>query len=249
VTVNRGFTSPLFSLKTLDTYWSRRQILSAISVQMHNFHGTLLDIGCGRMPYKPLVTAPPSRVDHYIGLDLRADLISESYSRFGPPDLMWDGRTIPMESCSVDCTIATEVFEQCHDVEAVMCEAYRVLKPGGLLFFTVPFLWPLHDFGLDQYRFTPSALERHLKAAGFEGIDLQSLGGWDASLGQLIGLWVRRRKMNRFVRNLFSALAMPIMYCLFKVDSTPPVFTDQTMITGITGIAVKPLNKDMDGCR
>jgi SAM-dependent methyltransferase len=230
---HHDFLNPVCSATTLDVFGDRRHLLDALVEQLERFHGTILDIGCGESPYKSLILASPSRVEEYIGLDLNND--------YGSPDIYWDGQTIPLGDSSVDCAMATEVFEHCPDIEAVLGETMRVLRPGGLLFFTVPFLWPLHNSPHDEYRYTPFALERHLCNAGFERIALQSLGGWDASLAQMIGLWVRRRPMHGRLRQFLSLLLAPLVGYLFRRDSPPPVATDQTMITGIAGTAVKPI--------
>jgi SAM-dependent methyltransferase len=230
----RDFLAPVCSPSTVDIFHDRSAILRALRQVMNEFHGTLLDIGCGYMPYKPLVLAPPSRVTRYIGMDFRN-------GEYQPPDLEWDGRIIPLEASSVDCAMATEVFEHCPEPESLMREAWRVLKPGGVLFFTVPFLWPLHDVPHDEYRFTPFAMRRHLSNAGFEDIRLQAQGGWDASLAQMIGLWVRRRPMGRRARKLLSRLAVPIVRCLVKHDRPPVKFERNSMITGIGGTARKAM--------
>lgn len=155
------------------------------------------------------------------------------------PDLFWDGKQIPLEDKTVDCALATEVFEHCPNPEIVMREALRVLKPGGFIFFTVPFLWSLHDVPHDEYRYTPFALERHLRNSGFYHIKLEALGGWDASLAQMIGLWARRRPISPWKRAILSRLLTPVVRYLTEHDQQPSVFSNSTMITGITGTAFK----------
>jgi SAM-dependent methyltransferase len=237
---HHDFLNPVRSPETLDTAWHRRAILNALTEQLPSLRGTLLDIGCGHMPYKSLLLNGDGFVRKYIGMDLRQDLRDGRYKGNGAPDLEWDGSRIPLEDNSVDCAIATEFFEQCPKPEQVLKEAFRALRPGGLFFFTVPFLWPVHDAPLDQYRFTPSALERLLRAAGFEEIKLKALGGWDASLAQMLGLWTRRRPMREWKRGLLCRLANPVVGYLQRRDKAPAMSADQVMMTGISGTAVKP---------
>lgn len=104
----------------------------ALRQELPGLHGTLLDIGCGYMPYKPLVLAAPSRVTKYIGLDFKS-------GDYPSPDLEWDGQQIPLGDASVDCAMDTEVFEHCPEPELLMREIRRVLKPGGVLFLQCHF--------------------------------------------------------------------------------------------------------------
>lgn len=223
------------NLTKLDTYIAQRAILNAVERNRDLFHGIVLDVGCGCMPYKSIVASSGARVSIYIGLDLADGVYAKS---FGRPDLEWDGIRIPLEGASVDCAISTEVYIQCPDIDLVLAETARVLKPGGLLFFTVPFLWPVHNPPTDQYRFTPFALERHLGKAGFNNIEMQAFGGWDASLAQMIGLWAYRRPMGRIARAIALRVAKPIMRQLMKWDVAPRYPCDDSlMITGISGTA------------
>ena len=243
---HHAFLNPQCSARTIDNFLPRQAVLNALTEQLGNFQGTLLDLGCGSMPYKSIILSPPSRVRKYTGLDLSRDLRHRDYSQCAPPDLEWDGGTIPLDHGSIDCAIATEVFQQCPDVENVMREVIRVLKPGGLLFFTVPFLWALHNAPHDQYRFTPFALDRHLCNVGFEHIEMKALGGWDASLAQMIGLWVGRRPMRGIKRRMLSLISVPIVRYLIKMDA-PPILSRLTasnaMITGISGTAIKSVGE------
>jgi SAM-dependent methyltransferase len=231
--VRDDYLDPVYSVATLDIALVRRAILAALRAQLPRLHGTVLDIGCGHRPYRPLVLRAPSRAERYIGLDLPG-------TKYGSPDLAWDGRHIELPDDAVDCALATEVLEHCPDPGLVLREARRVLRPGGLLFFTVPFLWPLHDAPHDESRLTPFALERLLRDAGYVDVRLTALGGWDASLAQLLALWVRRRPMSRRRRRILSRLALPIVRFLAGRDAPPVEFTDNCMLTGVAGTARKP---------
>jgi 2-polyprenyl-3-methyl-5-hydroxy-6-metoxy-1,4-benzoquinol methylase len=227
-----AYINPACAVHSLDTFVSRSSIFKSLSSHLSEFSGTLLDIGCGHMPYKKTLLSPPSRVQKYIGLDLADNVYRRA-------DLEWDGKDIPLNPGSIDCAVATEVFEHCPDPISVMQEIFRVLSPGGLLFFTVPFLWPLHDVPHDEYRYTPFALTRLLREAGFNDIKIQALGGWDASMAQLIGLWVRRRPMSNTKRELLSKLALPFVKILLKRDRLPNAFESNCMMTGLSGTARK----------
>ena len=124
------FIEPACRPSELDTYIVRRSILKALRTQLPRFKGTLLDVGCGNMPYKALLLASPSRVSSYIGLDFEDNPIYRSN-----PDIIWQAGKISLIDDSIDCSIATEVFEHCPDPAMVMNEINRVLCPGGLLFF------------------------------------------------------------------------------------------------------------------
>jgi SAM-dependent methyltransferase len=239
---NNDFLNPVRTHRTISSYLPRRAILRALSEHLQQFRGTVLDVGCGKMPYKSILLGPPSRAVKYIGLDLPAGARPSGYNA-QLPDLEWDGRTIPLPSNSIESAIATEVFEFCADIEELLREACRVLAPSGILFYTVPFLWPIHDFPHDKYRYTPFSLEDHFINAGFTDVKMRALGGWDLSLAQMIGLWVGRRPMNPTVRRILSGVAAPVMSYLDRRDVPPAIpfdFDGTIMITGIAGTAIKP---------
>ena len=230
-----SYLAPPLTEENMDRYLIRSSILTAIKEFLPQCEGVLLDVGCGKMPYKSVILALDTRVSKYIGLDIENPV----YQQDVRPDLFWNGSTIPLDDCSIDCAMATELFEHLPEPEKVMKEIRRVLKPNGLLFFTVPFLWSLHNVPNDEYRFTPFSLERHMRNSGFDEISIKVLGGWDASLAQMIGLWTRRKPMAEAERVKITSELFPLYRKLIESDQKPEQFSEGQMITGLYGTAIK----------
>lgn len=235
-TMSDNFTEIAMTTANLDRYLVRTSIFEALKISSQNFAGNLLDIGCGKMPYREYLLRD-SPIDSYTGLDIESAI---EYDSSISADFTWDGVTMPFENDSYGCAFGTEVLEHCPDPECILCEVHRVLKPGGVFFFTVPFLWNLHEVPHDEYRYTPFSLERHLKNSGFKEIDIKALGGWHASMAQMLGLWVRRSPMTPRMRKILSYVLLPIVRKLITLDGkNKPSFVEGQMITGLYGIARK----------
>lgn len=232
----KDFIDIEFNTQNLDKFYIRTTIFNALTDVLDHFEGNLLDIGCGKMPYKNYIL-DNSKVIKYTGLDIETALV---YDSAVAPDFTWNGKVMPFKGNQFECAIGTEVLEHCPEPETVLKEVYRVLKPGGVFFFTVPFLWNLHEVPNDEYRYTPFSLERHLKNCGFKQIELKATGGWHASMAQMLGLWVRRSPMSNKKRKYLSKILKPIIkYLISKDKGDKTRFTDGQMITGIAGIAKK----------
>jgi len=222
------------TIKNLDKYVHRKAILSALQESLPLFSGRLLDYGCGRLPYKKYILEH-SGVTEYIGLDIETALNYDNVK----PDAVWDGTIIPYPDGSFDVVFATEVFEHVHDLEHALCEIYRVLKQGGILFFTIPYVWPLHEVPNDEYRYTPFALEQIFKRAAFSETEIKPTGGWNATLAQMLGLWVRRKPMAKRKKTMLSYIVRPFIKGLLRKDSKPLDYRENTMMPGLYGIVRK----------
>ncbi|WP_400077984.1 class I SAM-dependent methyltransferase [Winogradskyella sp. R77965] len=230
------FINITFSIKNLDRYYIRHAIFKALLNVLPEMKDNLLDIGCGKMPYKSHILEN-SMVTSYTGLDIETAI---EYDKRVKPDYTWDGIKMPFENNSFDCAFGTEVLEHCPEPEIILKEVYRILKPGGIFFFTVPFLWNLHEVPHDEYRYTPFSLDRHLRNSGFVDITLKAMGGWHASMAQMLGLWVRRSPIASKKRKVLSSILKPVIKYLIKSDKAENiVFEEGQMITGICGIVRK----------
>jgi len=231
-----NFVNIKFESNNLDRYVIRKAILESIKDNLAEFSGKFLDVGCGKMPYREYIL-DNSKVQEYIGLDIETALVYDTQIK---PDFYWKGKDMPFRENTFDCAFATEVLEHCPEPETVLKEIFRVLKPGGVLFLTVPFLWNLHEVPNDEYRYTPFSLKRHLRNSGFTEIKIEATGGWHASMAQMIGLWVRRSPMKGNRRKILSAVLKPLIKHLIKLDKASPVFfTEGQMITGLYGLVRK----------
>ncbi|HEY5464295.1 MAG TPA: methyltransferase domain-containing protein [Hanamia sp.] len=225
-----------FNKQNLDLYIIRSGILKAINFFLPVFKGNLLDIGCGKMPYKNYILQN-SGVTKYVGLDIENAL---EYDASVKPDFTWDGIKMPFEDGQFETAFGTEVLEHCPRPEIILSEVNRMLKPGGVFFFTVPFLWPLHEVPHDEYRYTPFALKRLLEETGFVDIEIKPTGYWHASMAQMMGLWVRRAPLSIRKRKIVSAILKPVIKYLIRIDQyTDKSFHESQMITGLYGIAKK----------
>lgn len=233
--MSSSFTNLKLSKDNLESYIIRNEILKAVSSSVPLFSGNLLDSGCGSMPYKNLILSNPS-ITNYIGLDLESSLNYDGVK----PDYFWDGKKMPFDDSTFDVVISTEVLEHVSDPDAYLTEVKRVLKPGGMFFFTVPFLMSLHEVPYDYYRYTPYALEMIFKRVSFTDITIKPMGGYNAAMGQMLGLWVNMYLWGRKKR-IMRIIARPIIDYLYKNDKAPINFKKSTMIVGLSGTVVKPI--------
>lgn len=216
--------------QSLDVAQHRMRLLASFESTAASLDLSLvLDVGCGEQPWRRRIEDAGGR---YVGVDLRGYVAAPS------PDAVWDGRCLPVRPGSATAVLLTEVLEHVPQPQALLREVHRVLAPGGCCYLTVPFLWPLHDSPFDEYRYTPFALRRLAADAGFEVAHLWHLGGWDASLARMIGLWVRRRPMNRWVRAALSFVLLPVVVALDRIDAIPTTDGDG-MITASAAVLVR----------
>lgn len=80
--------------------------------------------------------------------------------------------------------IMVSVFEHVENPYKVSDAIFRILKPGGYLFNSAPFLFPYHPSPEDNFRYSPKALERIHKSSGFEQLE----GGFHATFRSSAGI-------------------------------------------------------------
>jgi SAM-dependent methyltransferase len=140
----------------------------------------VIDIGCGSRPYEPILR-PYART--YLGVDVQP----------GPSvDVVASAESLPLDECSFDCALCTQVLEHSSDPWAVSAEIFRVLRPGGVAFVSTHGVALYHATAgspIDDYwRWTHSGLERMFRATGrWRQIEVLPNGETASAFAYLIG--------------------------------------------------------------
>lgn len=177
--------------------------------------GKVLDVGCADR----WVEARCSAGAQYIGLDLP---VTGKGLYAAVPDIFADAARLPLVDASVDAVVCLEVLEHVRHPGAALAEFARVLKQGGVMIFSMPFMYPIHDAPHDFQRLTEYGLRRDLDAAGFDIVRMEKLGHAVHAAALLLclalvgGLYERRTWLD-YLRMPLAAVAVLIVNLLASV--------------------------------
>lgn len=136
----------------------------------HLYKGVLYDLGAGESPYKNFflqfaesyISVDWSNSYHGVNVDLVADL----------------NGLLPIESSLADTVVSFSVLEHLCEPQVMLCEAFRILRPGGNLILQVPWQWRIHEEPYDFFRYTPYGLRYLLEKAGFISVEIAPMSGF-----------------------------------------------------------------------
>jgi len=166
---------------------------------------TLIDLGCGSIPYKEIYEP---LVGRYIGVDLPENPSADLH-------LNRSGRA-PLDDASVDIVLSSQVLEHVASPRAYLDEAHRLLKPGGLLFLSTHGYWMYHPDPTDFWRWTREGLRKEIERAGFRIEHIRGVMNLAASGLQLFQDGVSECIPNR-LRPLFFFLINRAMAIVDKI--------------------------------
>lgn len=122
---------------------------------------TVLDAGAGDGHWRGNL----KKDIRYISMDMGVGDATVDYSS---NEIKGDLRNIPLENNSIDRIICIQVLEHLPEPWIVLKEFNRVLKPGGIIFLSLPHGVPIHQEPYDFYRYTKYGITYLLNQASFE---------------------------------------------------------------------------------
>lgn len=177
---------------------------------LKDFSGKVLDVGCGdgrAQKYLP-------HDSEYIGLDfnpkatIQLDISKERY---------------PFDDKTFDYVICNAVLEHVKNETFVLQEIHRVLKLGGVLYVSIPFMQPYHADPEDYRRFTEVGLETKLQDAGFHVIKKDEAYGTLVTIEYLLlteaGRFLKKKSYWLNPLRWFYGMILFFVYVLCRIGN------------------------------
>lgn len=178
-----------------------------LSQRVPTFSGKILDLGGQKEKRRGRFVVPEDLKDSWIVLNNNKDV---------NPDILGSLPDINVEDKSVDVILMTEVAEYIYNYDKLLDEMVRVLKDEGNIFFSVPFLNPLHgDSESDYYRFTEVFWQKVL-GEKFNIITIERMGSLASVCSDFILTYYQRHPS--FLGKAISKLIRIFFSLILKID-------------------------------
>ncbi len=149
--------------------------------------GDILNAGCGRVDLRALLN--PTQVSSLENCDCSVQPQSSFF--------LCDLKNVPRAAMSYDSILCNAVLEHTEDPEAVMGELHRLLRPGGTMVLTVPFLQPFHSSPHDYTRYTRLGLTSLAERHKFQVVEINSCHSFFQMVGWVF--WESLRERRRYL--------------------------------------------------
>jgi SAM-dependent methyltransferase len=145
-------------------------------------------------------------------------------------------KRLAFEDEHTDTIVSFRALEHLPGPRHFVAECYRLLKPGGHLVITVPFMWHVHEEPFDFFSYTRFGLDYLLTQNGFKkGGILAGTGFWQ--------MWMLKFNYHtvRYARGLFKGFWIPVWWLGQTISSLlDRVHRHSEETGGYTVLARKP---------
>lgn len=192
----------------------------------------VLDLGCGERPYRHIY-------DPHCRKSIGADLPGAPFAQQSV-DIECFATDVPLPDGSVDVILCSEVMQDIREPADLARETWRLLRHGGTLVLTTPFMVPIADGEYDHYRFTEHGLRYILGKQGFAIRRIETVGD---NFGTLTAFFIKPQlKVWNFIA---KGIRLPLIYSLWNPFIFVFVFIPQALYLGLyyLGRRLPPLRR------
>lgn len=122
------------------------------------------------------------------------------------PDFLSDATEIPVKSNHFNVVICSQLLEHVIDPLKVLKEIFRVLRPGGKLLLSTPFLYRVHADPIDYARYTDFYWKINLKQIGFKKIKVESHGYFFSVLANMFKTSAKESQKKQIIISVLPTL-------------------------------------------
>jgi SAM-dependent methyltransferase len=140
-----------------------------------------------RIPsYTKIATQNPNHIvlDMGAGRKKEPDVIALDLYPFAGIEVCANAERLPFKDDSVDMVISDNSMEHVSNADAVLKEMRRIIKPGGLVYIIVPFLFPYHPEPFDFKRWTSQGMQNEFP--NFKCLEMGSFEGPHGTVFQIL---------------------------------------------------------------
>jgi len=117
------------------------------------------------------------------------------------------------------------VLEHDKNPESMILEMYRILKPDGLIYVTVPFIASFHSSPNDYYRWTKEGLREALNV--FQELKIGIICGPTSAMLSIFNEWLAIlfsfgfKYLHQFLLILFTVISSPLKLLDYIISKFP----------------------------
>ena len=187
---------------------ANRLVVRSLERARRHARGTLLDVGCGARPFAPLFRGHARR---YVGLDRPGS----PELRLPLPDLYGDASALPFRDGAFDTLLTLSVLNFLPHPGRGLAEMRRVLAPDGVLIAEFVQSAPRYPAYPDLWRFSRGAVDRLLREAGLEAVEVHSVGRRPTAAG--LEALARLNRINRGPWRPLTELPVRALYAIVQL--------------------------------